>query len=184
MLLKTLFAGLLLVASAGWSQAAQSFCTDDPQYPEPEDKGLVFYLQRTGNANTVVYAIRRHADGTINARDPVDIYWRFLAGDGSRGELKWYERQLAFGVHYAPMKGHPGKYIVRPNAKPEIEVPVEVTDEGEVRALVHINGQDVKLKCVYVEWRKQLGIIPRILYIDAYGVNLSNGDKVVVRVHP
>ena len=64
-------AGLLVLAFVGRSQAAnQSFCSDDPRYPEPQDENLVFYLQRSDNTNTIVYAVNRRTDGTIDAGDP------------------------------------------------------------------------------------------------------------------
>ena len=165
--------------------ASQSFCTDDPRYPEPEDEGLVFYLQRTGNANTVVYTVNQLEDGTIDPKDPVNIFWRHFASDGGTRELRFFERNFAFGVAHTPVKGHPGKYVANLRAYPAAKVLVGPTDDGQVRAVMPIAGQKAQLVCVYVEWRKRrIGIIPKVLYVDFFGRELDSGKKVVERHRP
>ncbi len=55
------------------SAVAQSECTSDPRYPRPQDKGMVFYLQRSGNTNTIIYSALFNASGNINLNKPFDV---------------------------------------------------------------------------------------------------------------
>ena len=168
---------LLLVAATG--AFGQSIC--QPSYPVPDDAGLVFYLQRTGNSNTVVYTANQRPDGSINPSNPVDVFWRYLSGSGRKADLRFWERQVAFGVKIAPLVGQPGKYLASLNAAPDIKVRVEPTDTGQVRAVMPIAGEDSQLICIYVEWRKQLGVIPKVLYVDFHGFTLDGRRQVVER---
>ncbi len=178
-------AGLLLLAFVGPSQAAnQSFCSDDPRYPEPEDQNLVFYLQRSDNTNTIVYAVNRRADGTIDAGDPVLVYWRWYEEGGEKRELTFLQRNLAFGVQLAPSKDHPGDYVASLNAYPNIPVLIDHARDGTARALMTIAGKPAQLVCVYVTWRQPIIIIPQVLYIDFFGRTLDDGKKVVERLQP
>lgn len=182
---KLVLAGLLVLAFAGPSQAAsQSFCSDDPRYPEPQDDNLVFYLQRSDNTNTIVYAVNRRADGTVDARNPVLVYWRWYEEGGDKRELTFLQRNLAFGVQIAPSKDYPGDYVARLNAYPNIPVLVDETKDGNVRALMRISGEPAQLICVYVEWRQPIVIIPQVLYIDFFGRTLDGAKKVVERLQP
>ena len=178
-------AALLLLALIGPSQAAdQSFCSDDPRYPAPQDENLVFYLQLSDKTDTVIYAVNRRADGAVDTRDPVHVYWRLYAGSGEKRELSFLQRSLAFGVQLAPAKDHPGDYVARLNAYPNIPVLVDQTGDGKVRALMSIAGRPAQLICVYVERRMQLGIVPKVLYMDFFGRALDDGTKVVGRLQP
>lgn len=179
-----LLASLLLLPFTAVSHAKQSFCSSDPRYPEPQDKGLVFYLQRSGNGNTVVYTVNRLADGSINPGNPVNIFWRWYNRGGDKRELSLMERQLAFGVRLAPAKDQPGKFIARLNAYPTLPALVEPTPDGKVRAVMTIDGTQAQLVCIYVGWREQLGFIPQVLYIDFFGRALEGGKKVVERRRP
>jgi hypothetical protein len=178
-------AGLLVLAFIGPSRAAdQSFCSDDPRYPAPQDENLVFYLQRSDNANTIVYAVNRRADGTIDASDPVHVYWRWYEGGGETRELTFLQRTLAFGVQLAASKDHPGDYVARLNAYPNIPVLVDEAADGKVRAFMNIAGEPAQLICVYVAWREPVVIVRQVLYIDFFGLTLDGGKKVVERLGP
>ncbi len=178
-------ASLLALAFIGPSQAAeQSFCSDDPRYPQPQDADLVFYLQLSDTIDTVVYALNRRADGTVNTSDPVHVYWRWYEGRGEKRELTFLQRTLAFGVQLAPSQDHPGDYVARLNAYPNIPVLINHTPDGKVRALMPIAGVPTQLICVYVERRQRLGFIPQVLYIDFFGRALDGGQKVVGRLRP
>jgi hypothetical protein len=178
-------AGLLVLAFAAPSPAAeQSFCSDDPRYQAPQDDGLVFYLQLSDHINTVVYALHRQADGTVDASDPVQVYWRWYEQGGEKRDLTLLQRSLAFGVQLAPLKDHPGDYVARLNAYPNIPVLVNEAADGTVRALMQIAGKPAQLVCVYVERRMQLGFLPQVLYMDFYGRTLDGGDKIAERRLP
>ena len=185
-------AGLLVLAFIAPSRAAgqaiqppnQSFCSDDPRYPAPQDKDLVFYLQLSDRTDTVVYAVNRRLDGTVDANDPVHVYWRLYERGGEKRELTFLQRSLAFGVQLAPAKDRPGDYVARLNAYPNIPVLVDHTKDGKARALMSIAGKPAQLICVYVERRLQLGFIPQVLTIDFFGRALDDGKRVVGRLRP
>ena len=175
--------GFLLLALLAATQAfGQSIC--EPSYPVPNDEGMVFYLQRTGNSNTVVYAANQLPDGSINPDNPVEVFWRYLSGSGRKADLRFMERQVAFGVRIAPLAGQPGRYLASLNAAPHIQVRVEPAGDGAVRAVMPIAGEEAQLVCIYVEWEEQLGFIPNVLYIDFHGYTLDGRRHVVDRMTP
>ena len=182
-LLAAVFLGVnSLLVSVGMSAPARAQSICEPSYPIPTDKGTVFYLQRTGNSNTVVYTVNQRADGSINPSKPVDAFWRYFSGSGRKADLRFFEKKVAFGVRIKPLKGQSGKYVANLNAVPHIKVRVEPTKDGKVRAVMPIQGTEARLVCIYVEWRKQAGIIPKILYVDFHGFALDDGRKVVKRL--
>ncbi len=64
----------------------------------PSDAHQLFFLQRTLNANTVVYTAHFDKSGNLNPDAPVAVYWRRFQEQGQVMALRWYERAFGFGV--------------------------------------------------------------------------------------
>ena len=42
----------------------------------PDDKNVLFYIHKNTNPNAIVYALNILDDGTINPKDPIEVFWR------------------------------------------------------------------------------------------------------------
>ena len=172
---------LALAAQVPAARAAQSACTAKPGYPAPNEPGQVFYLQRTSNANTVIYALNFDGTGKVDAQHPVDVYWRRYAEKGQRKELGFFERTFAFGARYAPLKGAPGRYRAHLVSYPALEVEVEPVAPGKARGLLEISGRPAVLDCIYIELLTN-SYIPEIGHIDIVGRTLEGDERVSERL--
>lgn len=171
----------LLAGLAPPAHAAQSACTKNPDYPAPEEPGQVFYLQRTGNANTVVYTANFDTGGRIDSADPVEIFWRRFAEDGRRKKLGFLERILAFGVRIWPDRKAPGTYRAHLVSYPALKVRVDQPAPGAARALLDISGRPAQLDCIYIELLSST-FIPEIGHIEIVGRALDGGERITQRL--
>ena len=69
-----------------------------PDIPVASDPNMLFYVQRSTNPNTVVYAARLDAAGKLDMAQPVEGFWRRFKSDGARVPLSFTERNGAYGV--------------------------------------------------------------------------------------
>src|SRR3569833_3950055 len=69
-----------------------------PEFKTPDEPNQLFFVQRSPNANTVVYAARLDAKGEIDRNDPVEAFWRKSNIAGAKVGLNFIERALAYGV--------------------------------------------------------------------------------------
>lgn len=180
-LVGVLLGAALLATHAPVAHGAQSACTKNPDYPAPEEPGQVFYLQRTGNANTVVYTANFDAEGRIDRADPVKIFWRRFAEDSRRKKLGFLERILAFGVRIRPDRQAPGSYRAHLVSYPALKVRVDQPAPGTARALLDISGRPAQLDCIYVELLSST-FIPEIGHIEIVGRALDGGERVTQRL--
>ena len=99
------------------------------EFPVPNDPGVLFYIQRSVNSNTVVYA---HVDlhGRFDPEAPVDVYWRWYNVDGRRKPLNLIERTMAYGVRSVGELASSGTVTFQVAALPERALLLEaVTDD-------------------------------------------------------
>lgn len=103
-------------------------------FPVPDDPHQVFFLQRSMNSNTVVYTARFDAQGNLDRRQPLDIYWRRYNDQGERRELNRIERLFAFGVSVRRTR-EPGVFRINFRAVPQFNMTLR--QEGPFRAALY-----------------------------------------------
>src|SRR4051812_9869016 len=83
-------------------------------YPVPPvNENSLFYIQRTKNTNAIVYEVNKTADGKIDQKDPVKVFWIRYATDSTTEELNTIQRTYAYGVHANPMKGQTNAFVLQ-----------------------------------------------------------------------
>ena len=74
-------------------------------YPVPPDEdNRLFYLQRSTNANTVVYDANIQTSGVLNPKKPIDVYWLRYTSTGEKKALNFVQRNFAYGLNFKKTK--------------------------------------------------------------------------------
>jgi hypothetical protein len=175
--------GLVLTLAVALSlPAVAASISPRPDYPvPPDDAKRLFYLQRSSNANTVVYDARLTRDGRLDPERPVEVYWLRYNTNGKRRALNFIERHLAYGVETRPAGDD--AFLVKLVAFSKRELKVFVDERGKVQATTTIAGRPARLRLLFVEHEKD-GLIPTIIHVDIFGEDLKTGAVIHERVVP
>src|ERR1700744_2681462 len=110
------FTGLLLF-NAGSLKAQQlnrnvpAPSPNDEKLPAPPDNpNRLFYVQRSPNANTIVYDLDEK-NGKLDPEAPIHPYWVRLSAKGEHEELNYIQRKFAYGLNVK--QTGPEQYDVR-----------------------------------------------------------------------
>ena len=115
----------------------------------PYSPNRLFYIQRSTNANVVVYDANLIA-GKLNAKDPVYTYWYRYGEKGQKEELTTIQRTLAYGLYTTLVPGVPNTYEGHFLAYRKRKFMVKQDPSGDPIALFPINGKMQILKRVFV----------------------------------
>jgi len=178
-LLLAFFTALTLAASATAAPQLDLVSRDTsaalpvvrPDFQVPNDSGQVFYIQRSPNANTVVYGTRV-AGGRIDPAAPVSGYWRRFNTDGATKALGGFERRMAYGVESRPIGD--GTYSVSFTALPAKTMTLRM--EAGRPALFMPMG-DAEAKLIYAYLDVEDGLIPSVKGLRIVG-RLPSGQYV------
>lgn len=140
-------------------------------FPVPNDGGQVFYIQRSPNANTVVYGTKV-TGGQIDPKAPVSAYWRRFNNDGAAKALGGMERRLAYGASAKP--NGDGTYRVSFTALPAKSMTLRM--EGGRPALFMPMG-DAEARLIYAYLDVEDGLIPSVTGLKIVG-RLPSGQYV------
>ena len=145
-------------------------------YPVPHEENQVFFVQRSMNSNTVVYAARLAADGRPDPGNPVDVYWRRYNDEGQRQELSFLERTAAYGVKTQLVAGEPSAFEVHVVSYPERSAILRMVN-GRPQLEMKIAGKPARLDHAYLHVDESARV-PRVLQVDIFGQSLATGGAV------
>ncbi|MCZ6665789.1 MAG: DUF4833 domain-containing protein [Gammaproteobacteria bacterium] len=152
-----------------------------PKYSVPEKtKRLLFYVQRSMNANTVVYEANLRSNGDYDREKPVLVRWRRFASNGVAKKLSLLEN-WAYGITVNAGDGSKKSLRVHITSYPYRSVKIGIDKSGVPIATLRAGKHRIKLIYVFVQLKKSL-LIPLIEYVDIFGQDLATGAYIRERI--
>ena len=147
-------------------------------YPvPPQSPTLVFYLQRSMNANTIVYEAAVRPDGSIDGRAPISAYWLRFSNAGERRELSWVERHFAFGPIAEPDRASKGVWTVRVAGYDRRTARLMLDRNGRPALIGEVSGRTAKLVSAYLHLDED-GSVPKVTSVELFGVDVADGSAL------
>jgi hypothetical protein len=169
-----------LVVTPAWARDFASQVSESgeiprlrPEFKIPDEPNQLFYVQRSPNSNTVVYAAKLDAQGNLNSSTPVEAFWRKFNIDGSKQPLNFIERMMAYGVRLDGRK--PVTFSIA--ALPERKLTVSLDGEHRPQALMQIGSHLVRVAYVYLQVVEG-GLLPKIPSLDIFGTDIASGKAI------
>jgi hypothetical protein len=152
----------------------------EPPSPATLCPAHLFTIERSKNANVVVYDARLGDSGELDPKNPVVVYWLLKAQDGRREELNRVERQRAYGFDVDPGED-PGTFAFRLKAGKKRPFIVAMRDGCPV-ALGTIGGRPAILERIFV--KEKPGMTLKVESVDIFGRDGADGRPVTETIIP
>lgn len=134
----------------------------------------LFRIERSKNANVVVYEGNPGTQTPIDADQPVSASWLLLASTGERARLKFLEKLLAYGFEARVVeKGQSATLTLKALRGRPLKV---VQREGCLAAVGSIDGAQAVLKRVFVTTDER-GATPKVTGVELFGVDAVTGAQ-------
>jgi hypothetical protein len=147
-------------------------------YPIPPVTGkTLFYIQRSNNANTVMYELNLLGKnpGRLNMNKPVDVYWIRYAEEGQRKELNYLERTFGYGVTTRMQAD--SSYQMNFIASKSKVVEVAILGSVKCKAFMVINNKRSILKRIFIQVKED-SWWPKIAYVEFFGIDIEGRQPV------
>lgn len=171
-----IFIGNSMLSAQDWK--GREDWPDDFPRPEKTSKSL-FYIQRNLNKHTIIYDLNLNEKGELNLDDPIDNYWKQYESTGLRRELSWLESWLAYGYRAKKIKND--GFRIKLRAHKERFLYLKKVEE-KWRAVIEINGEESYLTHIYA-YADESGILPDVLHVDIFGLDMKTGAVVKERIY-
>lgn len=141
-------------------------------YPVPTDENMLFYIQKSYNTNTVVYAANIDENGNLNKKEPVLVFWRRYQEQGQIRELKMVERTFGYGVSSKPIKDRPNTYKFTLVSLKDMEFVITLDKKGNPQVATIIDKKPAHIERVYVT-AEHVSLLPKIFSVEVFGKEIK-----------
>ncbi len=158
------------------SQPSATLPVANSKFRHPKDRHQVFFLQRTINANTIVYVAQFDSNGALDSEHPVTGYWRRFAGQGHVMPFRWYERVFGFGAKTRELPNGSG-FEVRFNGIKDQQLVLKQNGPFDAALYTRQNGRDYKMIYGYLTVDES-GLLPKVTQLRLFTSDLQTGQFV------
>jgi len=154
--------------------------SQEPIFPVPQgNSNQLFYLQRTPNANTVVYELN-YKNGTLNKNEPIHVFWIRYGDQGQHTELSAIQRKFAYGIKTKLIA--PENYEIRFNAFGRQPLYLKKSTENKLVVFAGSIDKQIILTSIYLKINGGSFWSPDIEYAELRGNDPVNGWPVSERI--
>src|SRR5690606_14551898 len=141
---------------------------------EDKREHLLFFVQRNVDSKRVHYVLNRNSDGTLNADEPMSIFW--VDGDhhARTSKLNIIQRRFVYGVRVQSKSEHQIVFCIA--AYPNLSFYLRERN-GQFRVYAEIEGEECVLKRIHVELIDENVINPKVRFVRLEGLS-SKGQML------
>ena len=147
----------------------------------PDDPNVMFYLHKNTNPNAIVYALKLGLDGKIDAKEPMEVFWRRYQEDGRKMKLRWLEKTFAFDFKIKAIPSKPNTYEFSLIALKDKKLYVTQNKKGEPEVATTINGQIARLEKVYLTV-DDTKTMQDVLSMELFGKDFKTGKLIYEKI--
>ncbi len=154
----------------------------DDKFPAPPDNvSRLFYVQRTSNANTLIYELNTH-NGQLDEENPMHVYWLRYAEKGQKEELNYIQRKFAYGL--VTKKLGNDQYDVRFVSYKKFPLLLMKANDGKYHIFATIEQKQMMLNRVFVKIEGGSFWLPNVVYVELRGTDQATGREIIQRFKP
>ncbi len=150
----------------------------------PVNAKSLFYLQRTIDRNTLVYEINHNADGSLNRKKPVKIYWIDYENGATISQLTYAQNKFAYGIKVLDIGKKDPVFKLNLVSYQKIDLYLKASDKGSYAIHVILNGKPCLLHRVLVNITGGTNLNPDVSSIELTGKELATGEQVIEKFKP
>jgi Domain of unknown function (DUF4833) len=179
MKMKKIMLAVLQVIGVSYTFAQQKY--EPSKWPVPTKvPGLLFYIQRDPDINTVCYTVKLNDDGDVDLKDPVDIFWIRYAEDGKRKKLNTVQREFGYGLSFKTIT--PDSVVLKALAFPNRELYLVRNENKSYAVKMKIRKQTCELKRVYIRITGGSALAPQTEYIEFFAIDSQTRQRISERI--
>lgn len=160
--------------------------TEISSFPIPKGiDNMLFYVQRTINANTIVYTLNKDESGKINEKEPIKVYWIKYAQGGKIDHLTYIQKNYAYGVKAQLIDKEKKSFLIEfvSYHKKQFYLLKSPTD-NKYHVYGNVNNKLSILNYILVRIDGGTFWIPNVKQVEVNSKDPSNSNKVTEIIKP
>lgn len=156
----------------------------DTIFPTPVgQRNMLFYIQRTPNINTIIYALNVNDKNQLDTEEPVHVYWIRYGERGQTEELSYIQRHYAYGLKTKSLGND--KYELRFVSYKNLPFYLQRSPkDNKYYVYATVNKKEIILNRIYLQIEGGTFWFPEVKYVEVKGFDPVTGNEMTERFKP
>lgn len=172
-------AGLILIISFSYLKYAY------PQEPGSNNQKPLFIIERSRDADYLVYDAGKNRNDRPEDSAPIDVYW-IKRGKNNRSEpLTRIQNQYGYGIEVLERSTGPdGEWHFRIVAFPWYTFTLKQNGGKDYRVYIQVADGEIEVEKLYVNFTNNSFWHPEVSYVILYGLDPDTGARYTETITP
>ncbi|WP_158828478.1 DUF4833 domain-containing protein [Mucilaginibacter lacusdianchii] len=148
----------------------------------PTNVSRLFYVQRTPNANTIVYDLKLNSNGQPDEDEPIHPYWIRYTEGGKHEDLGLIQRKFAYGLVSKSLGN--GRFDIRFVSYKKLPLTLMKGSDGKYHIFATISQKQFIINRIFVKIEGGSFWVPNVRFVEIKGTDPTTGKEVVERFKP
>ena len=145
-------------------------------------ESALFKVCRSKDANEIFYTLKTTNDGTLDLKEPINIFWIKCSKKGKTEPLTKIQQQYAYGLNYLLITPESADFHFV--SFPEKTLKLRKNKRGSYCVFTDVRGKEMELEQVFVQFDGGTFLMPKISKVELRAKNPEMENFVVEIIHP
>lgn len=147
-------------------------------YGSEKDKNYLFKIERSRDADVVIYEANLKEDGSLNQENPVRGYWEKLTDDGRIEPLSKAQNSLSYGLKFLDVTSFETEFQLVAFEQP---MTLKKNTDGEYKVYVSVDNQEMEVERIYIRFSNKSYWFPKVGRVELY-TKTANTREILAKV--
>jgi hypothetical protein len=150
-------------------------------YGSENDKNYLFRIERSRDADVVIYEANLREDGSLNQENPVCVYWKKLTDNGKTEPLTKVQNSLSYGLKFLEITSFETEFQL---VAFEQSMTLKKNTDGDYKVYVSIDNQEMEVERIYIWFSNKSYWFPKVGRVELYTKAASTPEILAKVITP
>lgn len=146
------------------------------------NRNSLFKIGRSKDANEIIYEVKTTADGSLDLKEPVKIYWIKYTENNAVKPLTLVQQKFSYGLKFLEVNPEKAEFQFVSYSKRTLML--RKNNLGKFGVFTEIDGKQVELERVFIQIDGGTFWFPKITRVEIHAKKAGAGDLVVEVIQP
>ncbi|MBN1987716.1 MAG: DUF4833 domain-containing protein [Prolixibacteraceae bacterium] len=147
-------------------------------FDSENNKNYLFKIERSRDADVVIYEANLSKDGSLNQKDPIRVYWKKNTDNGKIESLTKVQNSLSYGLRIIEVNSFKTEFQLVAFEQP---MTLKKNTDGDYKVYVWIEDQEMEVERIYVRFSNKSYWFPKVGSVGLY-TKAVNTPEILAKV--
>lgn len=142
----------------------------------------LFKIGRSKDANEIYYEVKTTANGSLDLKEPIKIYWIKYTKNNAIEPLTIVQQKFAYGLKFLETTQESAEFQFVSYSKRTLTL--RKNNDGNYGVFTEVEGKEVELERVFIQIDGGTFWFPKITRVEVHAKKVEAGELVVEVIRP